>query len=92
MTAAMNVRFGIRSAPPFTDEILADYRKRIDALPDDSPLKQPLDSLWKCCKTWWELPESQGTKSYSHPSGFGMIVDLQDDHKKSLWDLIPWDH
>jgi len=86
----MTPMIAYRVAPPLTDELLATYRKAIDALPSDSPYKVALDNCWKCCKTWWELPEPEGTQRNAQP--WGEIVAMHDDHKKALWDLIPWEH
>lgn len=78
-------------APPLTDELLADYRKRVDGM-KPSPEKDAIGELLTCCETWWNLPEPAGTATVAHPVGRGLIVDMQEDHKQALWDLIPWEH
>lgn len=78
-------------APPLTDELMLGYRKRINALPD-SPVRSALTTLAHCCGIWWELPEPTGTKTSTHATGNGMVVELQADHKELLDEHIPWKH
>jgi hypothetical protein len=83
-----NQRFGGSFAPPLTDELLAEYKAAVDALPA-SALKDGLLILYNCCQKWWEQPEStEGTTL--HPSGAGTIVSLDPAIAKALWDHIPW--
>lgn len=78
-------------APPLSDEKLSAYRAIVDTLPP-SPVKDAMTALLQCCEHWWALPEPQGTKTRAHPSGRGLVVELQVDHAKELDDLIPWKH
>lgn len=75
-------------APPLTDELLTKYKHLFYALPAGR-VKDACDKLVACCEAWWALPESSlgGTP---HPSGRALAVPLEDDHKKKLYDLIPW--
>lgn len=83
-------RIGGSFAPPLSDELIAKYTHMVDDLPP-SPVKDGMSVLLHCCGVWWDLPESNGTKQ-PHGSGTGTITNLEDDHKKALWDHIPWDH
>ncbi len=78
-------------APPLDDAKLARYRALIDALPARSPLRDALETLYRCVAQWWELPESTGG-GRPHPVGRGYIVHLDEQHQKALWDAIPWEH
>jgi hypothetical protein len=81
-------RFGGSFAPPLTDELLAEYKATIDTLPA-SALRDALGVLHNCCVQWWEQPDSVG-EGKPHPSGRGVIVDLDPEIAKALWDHIPW--
>lgn len=83
-------RTGGSFAPPLSDEKITEYQVMIDSLPTDSRIKEAMQKCMDCCKKWWELPEPQGTAVRQHPVGRGMIVEMEDAHKKELWDLIPW--
>lgn len=85
-------RMGGSFAPPLSDELLAKYKAMCGALPDESPVRDAMAKLLRCCGVWWELPEPNGTASRPHQSGVGTVVDMHDDHKKALWDHIPWSH
>lgn len=84
-------RFGGSFAPAFTDENLAAYRTLIDGLDPQSPARDAMDKLHKMAMAWWEQPESTGDGK-PHPSGRGVIVDLDEPIAKALWESIPWDH
>lgn len=83
--------YGGSFAPPLSDDVLAAYQQRIDALPN-SPVRDACTALMACCRKWWDLPEPAGTPQRSHPSGRGVIVDLHPDHAADLDDHIPWGH
>lgn len=87
----MQPRIGGTFAPPLSDELLNRYADAISALPA-CPVKDALASLMPCCKTWWDLPEPEGTLKRAHPSGVGTIVPLTDEHAKALDPHIPWGH
>src|SRR4051794_16063177 len=78
-------------APPLSDDKLDEYTNRIESLPT-RPVKDACATLLTCCKTWWDLPEPEGTASWAHPSGRGTIVNLQPDHAQALDEHIPWAH
>lgn len=78
-------------APPFSDENLAAYRDLIDGLPPQSPIRDALAQLYKMALAWWNAPESTG-EGKPHPSGRGIIVDLDAPIAASLWEFVPWDH
>lgn len=84
-------QFGGSFAPDFTDENLASYRQMIDGLDPQSPVRDAMDKLHAMAMQWWELPESTG-EGKPHPSGRGIIVDLDEPIQKSLWEAIPWGH
>jgi hypothetical protein len=82
-------RIGGTFAPPLSDELLANYKAMIDALPD-SPVKEAMSTLHTCCAKWWELPESD-TAPQRHPTGAAIpVVALSADNARVLWDHIPW--
>lgn len=81
-------------APPLSDDLLAKYRATIDGL-DAGPVRDALDTLYKCCAQWWELPESSGDENggrRAHTSGMGTIVPLDKKLAGDLYDAIPWTH
>lgn len=82
------IRIGGYFAPPLSDEILAQYKAMIDALPA-SALKDGLLVLHNCASKWWEQPESQGAGT-RHPLGVATIVPLDEPIAAALWDHIPW--
>ena len=82
-------QFGGSFAPPLSDDLLASYQQMTDALPAQSPIRDAMGKLLACCKLWWELPESTGN-GRPHPSGRGLIIDLDKQIADSLWDAIPW--
>lgn len=90
----MTMKFGGSFAPPLSDETLAAYKTLAEELPVDSPTRDAMLKLHACCSQWWELPESTGTitQARKHASGVGNIIDLDDEHKKALWEAIPWEH
>jgi hypothetical protein len=81
-------RIGGTFAPPVDESILVSYHNAIIQMPD-SQVKEYLTKVYECVAAWWNLPESGG-EGTPHPSGRGIIVDLSEDVKKELWDLIPW--
>ena len=76
-------------APPLTDELLAQYEAL--AQQAEPQVRDALGVLLKCVAHWWELPESTGA-GRPHLSGRGMIIDLDPDVAKKLWEFIPWPH
>lgn len=76
-------------APPLTDELLTRYAAV--ATQAEPQVADALNALLKCVRAWWELPESTAAGS-PHPSGRGMIVELEKGVASSLWPLIPWGH
>ncbi len=77
-------------APPLSDELLAKYKAMVEALAA-SPVKEAMEKLLHCCGVWWDLPESNNG-SKPHPVGVGVIRNLDEAHKRALWDHIPWSH
>lgn len=54
-----------------------------------------LTVLLRCVRSWWELPESKrrGPELALKHRGQNVtvpVVPLEEDHVKSLWDLVPW--
>jgi hypothetical protein len=86
----MAQRIGGSFAPPLTDELLAKYRAMAESLDPKSQVRDQMLKLLQCCSHWWELPESTGENNRPHPSGAGVIVDLDEHIKAKLWDDIPW--
>lgn len=84
------VHAGGSFAPPLTDALFASYEKL--AKEAGGPVGEAMQSLLKCCRAWWDLPEPEGTKQWAHPSGRGTVVELQGDHAKALDPHIPWKH
>lgn len=79
-------------APPLSDEKLSEYKSLIDGLSNSSPVKYAMQQLHNCCAKWWDLPESSETETKNHSSGIGIIVPLETEIAKALWDHIPWAH
>lgn len=86
----MRKQIGGSFAPPLTDEALDKYAKLIDAIPKNSQLRDSLEKVYVCCTKWWDAPESEGTDVHKHPSGRGLIIDLEKNIADSLFDVIPW--
>lgn len=82
-------RFGGTFAPPLTDDLLDQYGSLVASLPAKSEVRDALSSLLGCCRAWWAEPESTGG-SRAHPSGRGLITDLDKDIQERLFDAIPW--
>lgn len=85
---AKQARIGGTFAPPLDESTLVSYHTTITQL-QDSQVKEYLIKVYECVAAWWNLPESSG-EGTPHPSGRGTIVDLTEEVKKELWDLIPW--
>jgi hypothetical protein len=81
-------RFGGSFAPPLTDEKLAAYKQFADAAADPQ-IRDAMLVLHNCAAQWWEQPESTGD-GRPHPSGRGVIVDLDQPIAAALFDHIPW--
>jgi hypothetical protein len=73
-----------------TDELLLEYRKIIESLDPQSQIRDAMQKLLHCCEQWWNQPESTGDGK-PHPSGRGVIVDLDKSIADALWEHIPWD-
>ena len=84
------IRHALCCAPPLSDELLADYDTRI-ALLEAGPVQDAVRLLWRAAEKWWNLPESDSSPK-DHPSGRGKVVELTDGLKKSLDNLLPWEH
>lgn len=84
----MGTKFGGCFAPPLDDVKLASYAVTVDGLPE-SPVKDALKKVLACCQEWWKQPDSVGDGK-PHPSGRGVIVDLDESIAKTLWESIPW--
>lgn len=78
-------------APPLTDELLEKYEGLMKDLDAKSQVRDAMQQLLHCCNRWWNLPESTGAQKRPHPSGRGVIIDLDEHLKETLWDDIPWD-
>jgi hypothetical protein len=75
-------------APPLSDDRIAEYELLAE---EASPeVKDAMQTLLKCVKHWWDLPESSQAGAKPHPSGRGRIVSLDEPIAKALWDDIPW--
>lgn len=86
-----NQRIGGTFAPPLTDELLDKYEDLADEI--EGPVAEAMMTLAKCCRKWWNLPDSEGLVGRKdHPSGVGTIIPLDEKIQKDLYDLIPWDH
>lgn len=84
-------------APPLSDELLAEYRATIAAVPAGTELRDALDTLLKCVEAWWALPESKADpdarrlairhrgKDVRVP-----LTPLEDQYVQKLWDVTPW--
>lgn len=87
-------------APPLTDELIDKYEQLGQTAVGS--VADALRSLLKVVKMWWELEESKQPGS-PHPVDaeaiangrrplFGaMMIPLEKEHQKHLWDDIPWD-
>lgn len=85
----MPLTYGGTFAPPFTDEKLADYKALAES-PSTSPeVSDAMLVLHACIAQWWELPESNGAGK-PHISGRGVIVPLEAEIAKTMFDAIPW--
>lgn len=89
MADVKKVGVGGSFAPPLSDAKFAEYKAMFAALPAGR-VRDACDALVKCCEAWWALPEPKAAKGTPHPSGRGLVVELAGDHKKALFDLIPW--
>jgi hypothetical protein len=83
------MRIGGNFAPPLTDELLADYRRRIDALPLRTPLRDALELLYACALAWWNVPESTAPAK-RHRVGIGKMQPLDRATIDQLWDTTPY--
>lgn len=101
-----NIHVGGTFAPPLSDEKLATYKATIQSMPE-SPEKDAMAALMKCCDRWWNMPEPSGTAKIPHQiteyATVGetgeikmrqapMQVMMQTDHVTALDDDIPWRH
>lgn len=87
----MAITDGGSFAPPLTDELLDRYTHLIDDLPAESEVRDALSKLLRCCEIWWGMPESTGGNGTSnHKSGRGLIVNLDKQIARDLWEHIPW--
>ena len=89
-------------APPLTDSLLARYELLAGGA--GGPVGDSMLELLAAVKKWWDLPESSRTDGLrfvllhrSDPTQERKPIDMQmvpleDDHQRSLFDLIPWGH
>lgn len=82
-------RIGGSFAPPLTDELLDKYELLANAA--TGPVRDGMLVCLRCCRKWWDLPESTGD-GRPHPSGRGVIVDLDAEFAEQLDEHIPWQH
>jgi hypothetical protein len=82
-------RIGGSFAPPLTDELLDRYEALATAA--GGPVGDGMLTCLRCCRKWWDLPESTGD-GRPHPSGRGVIVDLDAALAEQLDEHIPWEH
>lgn len=82
-------RFGGSFAPPLSDAQMAVYAALIEQLPECA-LKDALRALYTCVEEWWAQPESTG-EGRPHPSGRGVIVDLDESVRLALDPHVPWE-
>lgn len=87
-------------APPLTDELLAGYAARIDALPDSQgALRDVMRTCLAAVRLWWELPESPADPEEPKLAVLHRgrdvrvpLTKLTPDIQKALFDAIPWAH
>ncbi len=83
-------------APPLTDELLAEYRGLIDAVPAGE-LRDALDACYACAEAWWDVPESAAApvRTWNLVDAAGKVRScperpLTADLVKRLWDATPY--
>lgn len=83
----MPIQYGGSFAPPLTADKLKDYRKLVAK---SSPeIKEAIEKLCVMAELFIQTPPSKnGGKP--HPSGKGVIVPLETEEIKRIWDHVPW--
>lgn len=79
-------------APPLDAAKVAAYRKLADAAPEQ--VKGAMTALLDMADAYLGGPAAKAagkSRGTPHPSGAGMVVPLEDDEVKRLWDVVPWD-
>lgn len=84
------------SAPPLTDEKLAEYTSLVSALPA-GPVSDALTQLLTVVQDWWQLPYTERESAHGVPIQFsggkrGHDQPLEEGHIARLADAIPWAH
>lgn len=85
-------------APVLTDELIEQYDKIIEALPNDrAELRDAMRTCLRPVREWWRLPESSNSVgdrllNVKH-RGKGIlvrIVPLASEYVQQLHDAVPW--
>lgn len=76
-------------APPLDTDKLTRYRELADAAVS-SQVREVLHKLCDMVEKFWETPSSS-LSGVAHPSGRGLVVKLEDDEIKRIWDYVPYD-
>ena len=81
-------RVGGSFAPPLDKAKLAEYEK-LESTIEDRQIADYFRSLIAMLRHFWKTPASKLPGS-PHPSGTGVIVPLEEDEIKRIWDSVPW--
>lgn len=82
-------------APAMTDESVAAYRGRVNAM-EAGQIKDACDECLKAVEAWWKLPDSTREDVDKFKIKHGgvdktfSVVPLEEQHVQDLWDLVPW--
>src|SRR5262245_47110881 len=82
-------RIGGSFAPPLDAAKLASYRTLAAGAPP--AVKEAMENLCAMVETFQRTPRSRLTGS-PHPSGRGVIVPLEGEEIRRIWDVVPWEH
>lgn len=85
----MKTWIGGSFAPPLDTDKLTRYRELADTAVS-SQVREVLHKLCDMVAKFWETPKSS-LSGVSHPSGRGLIINLEDDEIKRIWDYVPYD-
>ena len=80
-------RIGGSFAPPITAEKLSEYRALAKGA--DARIQDAMLPLCEMVEVFQQTPDSS-EPGHPHPVGRGVIVPLEEQEIKRIWDHVPW--
>ena len=90
MAKTRKTRIGGSFAPPLDSEKIAAYRELAKSA-EDERVRDAMLPLCDMVDSFHQTPKSK-LSGKPHPVGLGVVVPLEEDEIKRIWDLVPWDY